>query len=446
MTGDGDLVQRASGVVVAGTGQAAAQLAMSLRQKGYDGSITLVGEEPSLPYERPPLSKAYLAADTSGDSLLLRPRTFWESKGIEILTDRTVAAIDRSARSVQLSDGARLYYEHLVLATGAQPRRLDVPGTTFAGVHVLRTWEDADRLRAALAEASHVVVVGAGFIGLEVAAIARERGRRVTVIEALDRAMARVVSTHMASAVLDEHRRRGVDVRLSTGLASATDDSRGHVRSVTTSTGEPLTCDLLVLGVGVAPRTELAEAAGLECANGVAVDETLLTADPNISAIGDCASFPSPFTTGAPVRLEAVQNAVDHARCVAERLTGSARPYDAVPWFWTHQYGWKLQVAGLVAGHDRAVVRGSVDQGDFSVFCFAGERLLGVESVNRPADHVLARALLAGEHGLTPDVVADPGADLKSYKPQRPTPTPTAPMSAPSQERNQPCAQHQPRA
>lgn len=407
-------------MVAVGAGQAAAQLAMSLRQKGYDGSVTLVDEEPHLPYERPPLSKAYLAGDVDSDSLQLRPASFWQNKQVDVRTGVAVHRIDRSSREVCLADGTRLGYHHLVLATGAEARRLDVPGAALAGVHLLRTRHDADRLRAALAHARHVVVVGAGFIGLEVAAVARQSGADVVVLEGLDRAMARVVSAHTAGAFIVEHRERGVDVRFATGMAGALGDERGRVRTVTTTSGEQLACDVLVMGVGVAPRIELAAAAGLPCDNGVVVDAQLRTIDEHISAIGDCAAFPSPFAGGAHIRLEAVQNAVDQARCVAERLTGAPASYTAVPWFWTTQYGLKLQVAGLVGGHDRGVVRGEPNSGAFSVFCFRGDRLLGVESVNRPADHVLARALLAGDHRLTPDLVADPDTDLKSFRPARP--------------------------
>jgi 3-phenylpropionate/trans-cinnamate dioxygenase ferredoxin reductase subunit len=408
-----------SGVVVVGTGQAAAQLAMSLRQRGYDGPVTLVGEEPHLPYERPPLSKAYLAGKVEPESLSLRPASFWQAKQVDVRTGVAVERIEREHCRIVLADGTRLEYEHLVLATGAEARRLDVPGAALAGVHLLRTQDDADRLRAALAAARHVVVVGAGFIGLEVAAVAREAGAGVTVLEGLDRAMARVVSPTTAAAVVAEHRARGVDVRFETGMAGARGDERGWVRAVITTAGDRLPCDVLVMGVGVSPRTELAAASGLPCVNGVLVDECLRTEDPAISAIGDCAAFPSPFADGKVVRLEAVQNAADQARCVAERLTGAPVSYGKVPWFWTTQYGLKLQVAGLVGGHDRAVVRGDPQSGAFSVFCFDSDRLLGVESLNRPADHVLARALLAGDPGLTPELVADPDTDLKAYKPAR---------------------------
>jgi 3-phenylpropionate/trans-cinnamate dioxygenase ferredoxin reductase subunit len=314
-----------------------------------------------------------------------------------------------------------------VLATGADPRRPDVPGAGLLGAHVLRTWDDARRLREQLDPSRRVVVVGAGFIGLEVAAVARQRGASVTVLEALDTAMTRVVSPTTAAVLVDAHRRRGVDVRFSTGLAAASSDPHGHVRAVTTTAGDELPCDVLVLGVGVSPRIELAVAAGLECADGIVVDDQLVSSDPAISAIGDCAAFPSP-NGGGVVRLEAVQNACDQARCVAERLTGAASSYAKVPWFWTEQYDLRLQVAGLVTGHDLTVVRGEPESGSFSVFCFQAGRLRAVESVNRPADHMAARRLLDGPSSITPELVADPSTSLKELaSPARKQPARSAP-------------------
>lgn len=409
-----------NGVVVIGTGQAAAQLAMSLRRRGYDGPVILLGEERHLPYERPPLSKAYLAGAVDEAGLALRPAAFWRDKRVDVRTGTAVERIERDARRVVLADGSHVPYEHLVLATGAEARRLDVPGAALSGVHLLRTRDDARRLRGELTRARDVVVVGAGFIGLEVAAVVRRGGARVAVLEGLDRAMARVVSATTAEAMVDEHRRQGVAVRFSSGIAGAVGDTRGHVRSVTATEGDELACDLLVMGVGVRPRTELAAAAGLRCDNGVVVDSQLLTDDCAISAIGDCAAFPSRFAGGARVRLEAVQNACDQSRCLAERLTGNPAAYDKVPWFWTHQYDLTLQVAGLVHGHDTAVLRGDRDAAAFSVFCFDALRLVGVESVNRPADHMLARALLGAEHALTPELVADPTTNLNAFRPRRP--------------------------
>lgn len=406
------------GVLVVGTGQAASQLAISLRKCGYPGPVTLIGEEVHLPYERPPLSKAYLAGDAVGEDLVLRPQTFWDTKGVKIISGTRVTRIDRQAAAVELCDGRRLGFEHLVLATGAVPRRPRVGGADLPGVHVLRSRDDADLLRGAMDRADTLVVVGAGFIGLEVAAVARKKGLHVSVLEVSDRAMARVVSARTSAAFVAEHCRRGVDVRLSTGLREIVADRHGVAHAVLTTSQELLSCDFVVLGAGVAPAVELATDAGLECGDGVVVDDHLRTSDPRISAIGDCARFPSPHRSGVHIRLEAVQNAVDQARCVADGLTGTPRAYTAVPWFWTHQYDMKLQVAGLVGDPDEIVVRGQVEEGSFSVFCFSDGRLAGVESVNRPGDHVVARALLGSAHQVTPELVADPDCDLRKHVPR----------------------------
>ncbi|NEE01264.1 NAD(P)/FAD-dependent oxidoreductase [Phytoactinopolyspora halotolerans] len=407
-----------TGVVVAGAGQAAAQLAISLRQRGYSGPITLIGDEEHLPYERPPLSKEYLAGDLAEESLQLRPATFWLDRGVDVRTGVAVTAIDRARRSVELSDGRCLSYRHLVLATGAEPRRLDFPGATLAGVHMLRTRNDARAIRAVLRTPCDVVVSGAGFVGLEAAAVACRLGNRVTVVERLERAMGRVVTRFTADHVVDQHRRHGTDFRFGDAVVSAVPDPQGRLAAVRTASGAELRCRLLLVGAGVSPRTALAEAAGLPVDDGILVDERLRTADPAISAIGDCARFPSPFADGWRVRLESVQNAVDQARYVADGIVGAGGVYAAVPWFWTVQHGLRLQIAGLVQGHDMAVTRGSVADGAFSVFCFAGGRLVGVESVDRPADHMVARGLLAGEHDVTPEIAADPAVDLKAYRPR----------------------------
>lgn len=407
------------GVVVVGAGQAAATLAMELRRRGYSAPVTIIGEQAHQPYQLPPLSKAYLAGEAGADVLPLRPDAFWRAKDIRLRSGDPVTRIERQARAVELSDRSRIPYDHLVLATGAQPRMPVLDGHPITGAHVLRTRDDADRLRSQLPTARHVVVLGAGFVGLEVAAIARAHGSSVTVLELAETAMARALSPRTAGYLVQQHRRRGVDVRLAAAITAVSHDQAGRISAVTTTDGDVLDCDLLIAGVGVTPRTELAKSAGLACNDGIIVDQTLRTTDEHISAIGDCALFPSPFGGGRHVRLEAVQNAIDQARCVAARLTGQAHDYHAVPWFWTYQYDVKVQIAGLVSWHDHTVVRGDIEDGSFSVFCYAADRLLGVESVNRPADHVLARALLAGHHQLTPDVVADPATDLNDYRPRR---------------------------
>jgi 3-phenylpropionate/trans-cinnamate dioxygenase ferredoxin reductase subunit len=402
-----------AGVVIVGAGQAGFQAAASLRKEGYDGRVTLLGDEPGLPYQRPPLSKEYMTGHASGEKVRLRPEAFYEKQRIELRPGSRVERIDRGARRLELASGSRLRYEHLVLALGARPRPLPVPGGDFEGVHLLRTLADAEALRAALEDAEHVVVIGGGFIGLEFAAAARSRGAGVTVLEMLDRPMARVVSPEISRYFTGRHEDAGADVLLETGVEAL--EGRGRkVAAVRTADGRRLPADLVVVGVGIVPNTELAGAAGLAVDNGIVVDEYLSTSDPRISAIGDCAAYPSRHA-GHRVRLESVQNAVDHGRCVAARVAGKPAPYTSVPWFWSDQHGCKLQIAGLTSGREQAVLRGDVEAGAFSVFCFADDRLVGVESVNRPADHMAARRLLAGDPAVTPEKAADPSFDVKAH-------------------------------
>jgi 3-phenylpropionate/trans-cinnamate dioxygenase ferredoxin reductase subunit len=402
-----------AGVVIVGAGQAGFQTAASLRKEGYDGRVTLLGDEPGLPYQRPPLSKEYMTGDASAEKVRLRPEAFYEKQRIELRPGERVERIDRAGRRLELESGPRLEYEHLVLALGARPRPLPVPGGDLDGVQLLRTLTDADSLRTALDGAEHVVVIGGGFIGLEFAAAARKRGAGVTVVEMLERPMARVVSPEISRYFTRRHEEAGAEVLLGTGV-EALEGQAGKVVSVRTADGRRLPADLVVVGVGIVPNTELAEAAGLGVDNGIVVDEYLTTGDPAISAIGDCAAYPSRHA-GHRIRLESVQNAVDHGRCVAARLAGKPAPYASVPWFWSDQHDCKLQIAGLTAGRELAVLRGDVEAGAFSVLCFVGGRLAGVESVNRPADHMAARRLLAGEPAVTPEQAADPSFDLKAH-------------------------------
>jgi 3-phenylpropionate/trans-cinnamate dioxygenase ferredoxin reductase subunit len=377
-------------VLVVGAGQSGFQAVASLRDRGFDGRVVLVGDEPGVPYQRPPLSKAYLAGTAGQDQLHLRGEDFFAEKDIELVAAR-VEAIDRGAREIQLEDGRRLGYDHLILATGARNRRLPVPGADLPGVLTLRTRDDADRLRASLGQAGNVVVVGGGFIGLEFASHA---GRPVTIVEAQDRLLNRVATPEISAYFASLHRKAGHTVVLGQGVTALHGDER--VREVELSDGTRLPADLVVVAVGVVPETTLAAAAGLPVDNGVVVDEHLRTADPRIFAIGDCANFPC-VQAGSATRLESVQNAVDHARCVAAALTGTPEPYASLPWFWTDQAGAKLQIAGILAGADRTVVAGDPAEGKFSVLSFRDDVLIAVESVNRPADHVAARRLFIAD-------------------------------------------------
>ncbi|MDB1089550.1 FAD-dependent oxidoreductase [Streptomyces sp. ACA25] len=405
-------------VVIAGAGQAGATAAAELRARGFTGSVTLVGAEEPLPYQRPPLSKGYLAGGTGTADLLLRPASFYADQDIELVLGDAAAAIDRDGQCLTLASGRQLRYDRLVLATGARPRPLPVPGAGLDGVLGLNTLTDAATLREGLADGLPLVVVGGGFIGLEAAATARALGQQVTVVEAGPRVMARAVSPTLSDHLTALHRGQGTRIMLGRDVVALHGDAAGRVRSVELDDRTLLPAGPVLVGIGVLPRTGLATAAGLAVGDGILVDRQLRTSDPAIHAIGDCARFPSPFAR-RQVRLESVQNATDQARCLAAVLCGEPEQYRAVPWFWTEQHGARVQIAGLTQGSDRRVMTGHPSTGRFSVFCFRGEQLLGAESVNRTADHMITRRLLAGgDPGLSPETVAAPGFDLKSFQRQ----------------------------
>jgi 3-phenylpropionate/trans-cinnamate dioxygenase ferredoxin reductase component len=400
-------------VAIIGAGQAGFQVAASLRQDGFSGSVVLIGDEPVLPYQRPPLSKSYLAGHSGVDDLWLRPAEFYAKQQIDLVYGDAVTTIDRARRCVGLASGTEIRWDHLALATGARCRPLPVPGAELDGVLPLRTLADADVLRQRLADARDIVVVGAGFIGLEFAAVAIAQGAGVHIIEVTHHPMGRVVSAPTSQFFAEAHINWGAKLSLGTGVTRIL-GANGRVTGIETSDGRRLPTDLVLICIGVIPNAELAGGAGVAVDNGIVVDEMLATGDSAISAIGDCANFPTRFATGR-VRLESVQNAVDQARCVAARLAGRPEPYDKVPWFWSDQGDLKLQIAGITTGHDRSVLRGNPADRNFSVFCFRGDLLIGVESVNRTADHVVARRLLAGDPGLSPQQAADPDYDLRRH-------------------------------
>jgi 3-phenylpropionate/trans-cinnamate dioxygenase ferredoxin reductase subunit len=398
-------------VLIVGAGHAGFQLAASLRQHGFGGSIGLINDEAHLPYQRPPLSKAYLKGEGRPDSLMFRPDKFYRDQNIELIADRAVS-IDRGARRLLLASGAALDYGHLVLATGARNRLLDIPNANLADVRYLRTLDESELLRKQIAPGQRVVVVGAGFIGLEFAATARAKGLEVDVVELGPRVMARAVTAEISAFFEARHAASGIRIHFGV-QATAIEGDGVSVTGVSLSDGRHIAADLVVVGVGVLPNVELAHEAGLEVASGIIVNEQLLTSDPDISAIGDCALFASP-RFGGLLRLESVQNAADHARCVAARLTGDAKTYDGQPWFWSDQGPDKLQIAGLTTGYDRVVVRGDAGQGSFSAFCYKAGRLVGVESVNRASDHVFGRKILGLNRSITPEQAADMSFDLKA--------------------------------
>lgn len=398
-------------VVIAGGGQAGYQTAASLRTEGFEGAIFLICEEPHLPYQRPPLSKAFVLGKQDQARLWLRPESFYGGHQIELLPGEKVVAIESTTQRIRLKSGRQLNYSKLVLALGASNRRLAVPGSDLEGVCSLRTLSEAVELKQRLQQASNVVVIGGGFAGLEVAASARALGKEVTVIEALPRLMARAVGSVISDFIHAVHTAQGVKVLLSAQVEEIR-GSEGKAREVILKGGRSVAAELVVVAVGIAPRTELAQEAGLSVENGIAVDELLRTGDENIFAIGDCAQYPSAFS-GSRVRLESVQNAVDQGVSVARTITGKPAGYRAVPWFWSDQFEIRLQMAGLPEGYDRQVIRGHPQSGKFSVFHFRAGRLCSVDSINRPVDHMAARKLLAsGAAELTPERAADESASL----------------------------------
>ncbi|WP_395673410.1 NAD(P)/FAD-dependent oxidoreductase, partial [Phenylobacterium sp.] len=398
-------------VVIAGTGQAGVQTAFSLRDDGYDGEIVLLGEEPGLPYQRPPLSKSYLLGKLDETGVLLKGANLYGENRITLRDGVSVQAIDRPGRSVRLSSGEDLSYDHLVLATGARQRALGVPGEALDGVLTLRTIVDARGLKARLEGVRRAVVVGAGFIGLEFAAVARAQGVEVTVVELAPRPLSRALSAEMSLFFHERHLAWGVDFIFGALLEEIRGEG-GRVTGVRLQNGVDVPADLVLVGVGVIPNAELAADAGLLVENGVVVDAHMRTTDPAILAVGDCAAHPNPFSAVGPVRVESVQNATDQGRCAAATIVGTPQPYAAVPWFWSDQADLKLQMAGLSTGHDTAVVRGDPAKGAFSVFCFKDGRLLAVESVNKGPDHVMARRLIAAQvQNAQPQITAEQAAD-----------------------------------
>ncbi|NLS09250.1 oxidoreductase [Nesterenkonia sp. MY13] len=401
-------------VVIIGTGQAGVQMVDSLRQNGFTGPITVVGDEPHTPYQRPPLSKE-LAGSSSIVPLPLRPEGFFDQAETQALLGVEVTDLDPQAKELKLSDGGRLSYNRLVLATGARNRDLPIEGADLQGVHGLRTLDDAENLHTALSEAWRVVIVGAGFIGLEVAACANKLGKEVTVLEFADRPMARALTSSASHYVAAAHTETGINLKLGEGIASL-QGQHGKVTTAVGSSGEQYPADLVLIGVGVVPNTELAENAGLKISNGIAVDTQLCTSDPHIYAVGDCTTFPNHFT-GGPTRLESVQNATDQARYLGALLVqgnDDDAGYRELPWFWSNQGGVRIQIAGISAPGDEAVLRGDPETGKFSVLCFRDGALAAVESINAPKDHMAARKLLVGDtSSLSREELSDPETDLR---------------------------------
>lgn len=393
-------------IVVIGAGQAGASCVAKLRGAGFTGSITLIGEEPVPPYQRPPLSKAYLLGEMSFDRLLLRPESYYRDAGITLMLGSPVDAIDRASRQV-IVGGQTIAYDALVLTTGSVPRRLPAAiGGDLGEVHVVRGLADVDAMAPGMQPGRHALIVGGGYIGLEAAAVASKRGMAVTLIEMAPRILQRVAAPETSDFFRALHRAHGVDIREAVGLTRLL--GAGHVTGAILSDGTELACNMVIVGIGIAPATDLAEAAGLAIENGIKADEHGRTSDPAIWSAGDCASFPY---RGGRIRLESVQNAIDQAETVARNILGAGVEYQPAPWFWSDQYDVKLQIAGLNTGYDRVVVR---DGGAArSHWYYAGDRLLAVDAMNDPRGYMIGKRLIEAGKSPDPAMVADAGYDLK---------------------------------
>ena len=401
-----------SPIIVVGAGQAGLQVVESLRRGGYDGRLTLIGDEKFLPYQRPPLSKQYMSENMSDERLLFRPADYYAKKDVELVLGAQVSAIDTHARALVVGGQTRQYAK-LAITTGASVRSIPVPGAELEGVCYLRSVEDAQYIRTQLSTGlQRVVAVGGGFIGLEIAASARELGHTVTVIEAQDRLMARVVAPLVSEYCCELHRSHGVEVLLDAAVSRIERSHDGSL-AVVLADARSIPADLIVVGIGSIPHSELAQAAGLNCDNGIVVDEFAQTSDPNVVAAGDCTMYRN-ARLDISHRLESVQNAVDQAKIAAATLLGKPKPYEQIPWFWSDQFDAKLQMVGSSSGFDRTVLRGSLRDGEFSVFYFNDDVLIGVDSINRPSDHVISRKLLAAATIVPDEVIVDIEQNLKT--------------------------------
>ncbi len=385
-------------IVIAGAGHAAGQLVASLQQKKFTGDIVLVGDESFLPYQRPPLSKKFLAGEMPAERLFVRPASFYANAGVDVRLQNRVSSIDRSAKRLITEAGDKIGYDSLVLATGSRVRVVPVPGHNLDGVHYLRSINDVHNIQTGLTNAKRIVIIGAGYIGLEVAAVMRQIGLDVTVIEMADRVMSRVVSPQVSAFYHAEHVARGVKLELSTSLKVFVGEDK--VTAVEADDGRSFDADLVIVGVGILPNTALAEAAGLSVSNGIVVDDRCQSSDSDIYAIGDCTSHPS-LIYGRNLRLESVHNALEQAKTAAANLCGEDLVYSQVPWFWSDQYDLKLQIAGLSEGYDDVVIRGDQTQRSFSCLYLKNDQLIAIDAINSARDFIQAKPLIA--NGLKPD-------------------------------------------
>jgi 3-phenylpropionate/trans-cinnamate dioxygenase ferredoxin reductase subunit len=397
-------------IVIAGAGHAAGQLVASLKQHKFSGDILLIGDEPYLPYQRPPLSKKYLAGELAADRLYVKPGSFYDDPQIEVRLNTRITEINRERKTVKTDSDDEIQYDKLILALGSRVRQLPIDGVDLAGVHYLRSISDVDGIRAEIGNSKTAVIVGAGYIGLEVAAVIRQLGRDVTVVEMADRVMSRVVSPELSDFYQIEHSTQGVRLRLSTGVAAFRGETR--VEAVETSEGELIPADFVVIGVGIAPNTQLASEAGLVVEDGIVVDDHCRSSDPDIYAVGDCTNHPNTIYDRR-LRLESVHNALEQAKTAVSNICGVDSHYSQVPWFWSDQYDLKLQIAGLSEGYDDVVIRGNPADRSFACLYLRDGKLIATDAVNSPRDFVQSKALISAAANVDRDKLGDTKVQLK---------------------------------
>ena len=397
-------------VVIIGASHAAAETVASLRKFGWQGRITLIGDEPILPYQRPPLSKGYYKGDVEAEKLLIRPESFYQKNEVTLMLGRRVNSINRNEKTINLDGDEQLGYTHLILATGTRARKLPIEGADLPNINYLRTKQDVDVIKSQLKPGSKLLIVGAGYIGLEVAASAVKQGAEVIVFEAMDRVLARVTSPQISEFYQRIHKQEGVDIRLNASLTKFEKTASGL--HAVTSEGAVIPFDSAIVGIGVIPNTELADEAGLSCDNGIVVNEFTQTNDANIHAIGDCSNHHN-FLYNRRIRLESVPNAVEQAKVAAATICGKEMIYDQLPWFWSDQYDVKLQTAGLLQEHDQVVTRGDANSRKFAAFYLKKGKLIAVDALNSPAEFMLSKKLIQAKASPDPMKLSDPEVSLK---------------------------------
>lgn len=403
-------------ILIVGTGHAGAQAAIALRQQKFEGTIGLMGNEKYPPYERPPLSKEYLAGDKPFERIMLRPESFWGERNIDLLTGCRVSKVDPMTKTVTLSTDDEVGYEKLIWATGGSPRMLDCPGSQARNIHAVRSRADVDKIMAALPSTEKVVVVGGGYIGLEAAAVLTKLGKAVTIVESLDRVLSRVAGETLSRFYEEEHRRQGVTVELDAMVEAFETNDDGLATGVKLADGRVLDADMVIVGIGIIPETGPLVAAGAAAGNGVDVDQTCRTSLNGIYAIGDCAAHSNRFADGAHIRLESVQNANDQAKVAALDIMGEETEYDAVPWFWSNQYDLKLQTVGLSTGHDEYVVRGDPANRSFSIVYLKDGKVIALDCVNATKDYVQGRKVVEAGLSLDRTQLADTDIPIKEVE------------------------------